>query len=82
MVWDVAWLSAVILGCRQRLLGIVVGELVSDGADHGTDPLGKAALTLSFRRGVRVESGGGRAAADWAPNISRMGEMGGRERRV
>ena len=44
--------------CRRRVLGIVVGELVPDGADDGTDPVGEGALTLSFWRGVRVEGGG------------------------
>ena len=54
VVCNVAWLSAVIRGCRQRVLGVVARELVPDGADHGADPIGKGALTLSFC-GVKVD---------------------------
>ena len=48
MVWDVAWVGAIVWGCRRRVLGIVVGELVPDGADDGTDPVSQGALMLSF----------------------------------
>ena len=50
-------MSAVVRGCRRRVLGVVVRDLAPDGADHGTDPIGEGALTLSFQKGVRVDSG-------------------------
>ena len=58
VVWDVAGLSAVVRGCRRRVLRVVVRELAPADADHGSDPVGEGALTLSFRRRVRVGSGG------------------------
>ena len=58
IVWDVAWVSAVVRVCRRRVLRVIVIELALDGADHGTDPVYEGALTLSLRRGVRVDSDG------------------------
>ena len=48
VVWNVAWLSVVVRGCGLRVVGIVVGKLVLEGVDEGTDPVGEGALALSF----------------------------------
>ena len=58
VVWNVGWLSTVIRGCRLRVLGTVVGELVPDGVDDGTDPVGRSACAFLLKKGaVGMRSG-------------------------